>query len=212
LAHLYPGEGELNVCCHRIDATPFAAAATLAAPDEPGTVILEARPDDYALLVLFMDGRPTERVLREKQGVALTAEGDRPRSAQTERLMVALMRIAFDGNVVQHGVAPEFLLKRTAWLDELEQDAAKGRPLPESPDAAYVQLGGDARRKPAVILRLMRRTFVLYQRPGHPLMTLECASLPHAVVVWLLLTPRAVIPLEAIPVPFRLIIGPAGRQ
>jgi hypothetical protein len=212
LAHLYPGEGELNVCRHRLEASSFASAATLAVPDEPSSVILDHRQDDFGVMAMYMNGQPAERVLKDKGGVALKPEAGRPRAADTERLMVAILRISFDGTVVQKGVPQQVLLDEAAWLDELEQDAATGRPLPTRPEAAYAQLGGDPRRKPAVIVRLMRRTFVLYERVGGPLLTLECQSLPHALMVWLVLMPRDLLPLRALPVPFQLQLAPLFRR
>ena len=188
------------------------------APRNPDDVVRARRPVDFrALAELADDARVLTHVV-ERFLVGQEGTEDERAAGPMERMSVVLLVRLVDGLLARAHVPIEYSLQRASYIDELAQfgKAALTHPLPATPAEAYERYTAGNSRCACALVRLMRRTFLVFRQPGgggggggappRPLVTLELPSFLLGLCLWLARAAPLVHTLERLPLAFRAVV------
>lgn len=200
------------------DRLTTGAGAT--APRNPDDVVRSRRPVDYPALAKLADGAHVLTHVNERFLVGQEGTEEGRAAGPMERMSVVLLVRILDGLLAQAHVPIEFSLQRASYIDEMAQfgRAALTHPLPASPAEAYERYTRNSQCA-CVLVRLMRRTFLVFRQPTapqpprgqqapgpRPLVTLELPSFLLGVCLWLARAAPRVHTLERLPPAFRPVV------
>jgi hypothetical protein len=181
-------------------------AAGQIAPKAPEDAVRTFRPADFKVLAdLADDATLIDSIIDEFLVGQEGTEAGRPAS-RMERMAVVFITRLIDGLMV--GTVPTgFTVGDSLFLDEATHfgaDAARHRLVVDADDAfrRYGRTSGCA------LVRLMRRTFVVFSRPlpARGLVTVEVPSFLLGLCVWLARLPKT-IPADSIPSQLRSVVA-----